>query len=285
MNGECIAPDVCECNDGYDKNSAGICEPICDPSCINGKCVAPNSCECNDNFEKYLKTHECLEKSDISDRQSCIKSCQHGTCGDSGACICEAGYEMYNGKCLKLCDKECSNGMCLEDQCVCYESYKLSENSTSCLPICAFHDEKHDCIMGTCVAPQTCECLDGYRFLDYRNCTCVPMCEPQCVNGVCTENGCICHADFYNISSFECVKNCTNGTKWVYDECIEEMSFDMDETDDDEDIFDDESTTIEQITSYEEMTEIEDETTSFAGAEESLDEGSTDYSYPTTEES
>lgn len=63
------------------------------------------------------------------------------------------------------------------------------------------------------------------------------------------------------------------------------MSFDMDETDDDEDIFDDESTTIEQITSYEEMTEIEDETTSSAGAEESLDEGSTDYSYPTTEES
>lgn len=225
VNGECVAPEVCECSDGYEKNSNEVCAPICDPSCINGKCVAPNSCECDANHEKYLKSHECLEKNVIKDRQSCHKSCKHGTCSESGVCVCESGYEMYNGKCSRTCDKECANGMCLEDLCVCSEDYKLAENGTTCLPICSFEDG-HDCLMGTCVAPQTCKCFDGYRFLDDRNCTCIPMCEPMCINGVCTEDGCICHENFYSISDFECIKNCSEGFTWVYDECIEDMTFD-----------------------------------------------------------
>lgn len=246
VNGECIAPDVCECYEGFEKNSEGICEPVCEPMCINAKCIEPDTCECYESFEKYLKSHECLEKQIIKDHQTCLKSCQHGTCGDDGTCVCDSGYESYNGKCLKVCSAHCANGRCLEYQCVCPESYKLSENGTSCHPICAFEDE-HDCIFGSCVAPQTCECFEGYRFLDERNCTCVPMCSPMCVNGICTEHGCICHENFYNISEYECVKNCSEGFKWMYDECMEESSFDMFETVD--------TRTTESTTSTEETTE------------------------------
>lgn len=256
LNGDCVSPEVCECLEGYENNSEGVCEPICDPNCVNAKCVSPNQCKCDKGFEKYLKSHECLENHIIKDRESCLKSCQHGTCSDHG-CICDSGYEMYNGKCLKVCTKECENGKCLEDQCVCPKNYKLSENSTSCLPICAFEDE-HDCIEGTCVAPQTCKCFDGYRFLDARNCTCVPMCSPQCINGVCTEDGCICHENFYNISDYECIKNCSEGYKWIYDECIEESTFDSFETDDGEEISHDKSTT-ETFTSFESSTDDDNE--------------------------
>lgn len=146
----CVAPGVCECKEFFEKNSDGICEPICDPPCINSQCVGPNVCKCDKNYDKYLKSHECLEKQLIKDRQSCEKSCQHGTCNDDGTCVCEIEYEMYNDKCSKKCDNECKGGKCLENQCICPENYKLSENSTECLPICAFEDG-HDCISGVCI--------------------------------------------------------------------------------------------------------------------------------------
>lgn len=225
-NGECMSPDNCECLMGYEKNSNGTCKPLCDPPCINGDCVAPNSCECHRDFEEFTKKNECLEKSVIKDLQSCIKSCKHGTCSEDARCVCEDGFEMFNGKCLKVCDKQCDNGRCLEDQCVCPPQFKLSENATSCLPICSF-EEGHDCIYGTCVAPNRCQCFEGFKFLDDRNCTCVPMCDPMCINGVCTENGCKCHETFFNISNNVCIKNCSVGFTWMYDECVEESSFEL----------------------------------------------------------
>lgn len=274
-NGECTAPDTCECHDGYETNADGICAPICSPLCVNSKCVAPNHCECDANHEKYMKAYECLEKHVIKDRQSCMKSCQRGACSDDGTCICESGYEMYNGLCSKLCDKKCSNGRCLEDQCVCLEGFKLAENSTTnCSPICAF-EGGHDCVMGVCVAPQICKCLDGYRFLDARNCTCVPKCDPPCINGVCTEDGCLCRDNFYSINDYECIKNCSEGFKWLYDDCVEEMSGESNEGDVDESLFDDElSTTVISLTSYEDSDE--DESTTIMGVGGSFYETSAD---------
>jgi hypothetical protein len=284
-NGDCISPEVCECKDGFEKNSDDVCAPVCNPPCINGNCIEPNVCKCNDNFEKYLKSHECLEKQLIKDRQSCEKSCQHGTCSDDGTCVCESDYEMYNDKCLKKCDNECTNGKCLEDQCICPENYKLSENSTECLPICAFEDG-HACISGDCIAPQTCQCFEGYRFLDSRNCTCVPMCSPPCINGICLEDGCKCHKDFYNISAYECIKNCSEGFKWVHDECMEDISFDSGENndlDDQDDLMtvDDETTTkMSKTTSEENSNESNDDTDDEDDDEDKDDEneieGSTD---------
>lgn len=274
-NGECVSPGVCECLEGYEKDSDGSCAPICDPPCVNGKCVAPDSCLCDENFEKYWRNHECLEKHVIKDHQSCMKSCRGGACSENGTCVCHPGYEMYNGKCSKVCDKECANGKCLEDRCVCPEDYKLSENATSCLPICAF-EESHDCIYGTCVAPQTCKCFDGYQFLDSRNCTCIPMCSPQCINGVCTEDGCICHENFYALSSYECIKNCSEGSKWVYDECMEDIfSLESNETDSDESVFDDKNAT-ELFTSYEDESSSTSASTALAVDErfDDEDEGS-----------
>ena len=283
-NGDCVGPEICECKEEFEKNSYGVCAPVCSPTCINAKCIAPNKCKCYENFEKSLKSNECLEKQIIKDRQSCEIACQHGTCTDDGTCVCDSEYEKFNGKCLKKCYGICTNGKCLEDQCICGEGYKLSENLTECLPICAF-EELHDCISGICIAPQICECFEGFKFLDDRNCTCVPRCSPQCVNGVCTEAGCICHEDFYNISSHECIKNCSEGFQWVYDECIDVI--DLGSGENSYDIFDEAITTESKY--YEDTSE-----TTFSTHEETSvndddsesdddDEGSTSVFYSITE--
>lgn len=224
-NGDCVSPEVCECHEGFSKGQDGSCEPVCNPECINGQCVAPNTCECHESYEKHLSNHECLERHVIKDRQSCLLSCHNGTCSDNGTCICDSGFEMFNGKCLSLCNQTCGvGGKCLENQCVCFDGYKLNENSTSCVPVCAFEDD-HDCINGFCVAPQTCQCFEGYHLLPTKNCTCVLMCDPPCINGICTEDGCVCHNNFYNISGHECAKHCPPGFKWMFDECFEERDF------------------------------------------------------------
>ncbi|KAG5675232.1 hypothetical protein PVAND_005153 [Polypedilum vanderplanki] len=228
INGECIAPNQCECHEGFEKNSDGSCVPACHPNCINADCIQPNVCRCHANFEKYLRPNECLKRHVIKDRQDCMRICRNGSCSNNGTCICNYGYEMYSGKCSKICNKKCTNGKCLENQCVCPNDYRLSSDNSTCLPVCAFEDG-HDCINGVCIAPNTCKCYPGYRFLNNQNCTCVPMCDPQCINAICTENGCKCHEGFYNISSYECIKNCSVGYTWVYDECMPEQDLDFEE--------------------------------------------------------
>ncbi|KAL7043382.1 hypothetical protein ACKWTF_001485 [Chironomus riparius] len=251
-NGNCVGPNNCECNEGYEKNSNGTCMPQCVPACINGNCVKPNLCQCHENFKKYLIPNECFEANVIKDLRDCRRTCTNGSCNKNATCICNYGYEMYNGKCSKICHKNCINGKCLEDQCVCPPDYKLSIETSTCMPICSFEDG-HDCINGDCIGPNICECYPGYKFLDNRNCTCVAMCDPPCMNGVCTTDGCICHENFYMIADNECIKNCSEGYMWLHDDCVENFDFNN---------FDDESTT-EMITStmIETTTEVVTETT------------------------
>lgn len=255
INGDCLAPGVCECYADYEKNEDGICVPVCNPECINGVCQAPNECVCYENFRKYLNHYECLEQQVLKDRQKCQRSCVNGGCSDNGTCICNYGYEMYSGKCSKICNKNCGAGKCLENQCVCPQGYRL-ENST-CAPICAFEDD-HDCINADCVAPQICRCHEGFKFLDNRNCTCVPMCSPSCVNGICTEDGCICHQGFYNISDFECIKNCSEGFVWFVDDCVNEDDLKIfeDQTTESLNVTEDEEVVSSQETSYEDEFDV-----------------------------
>lgn len=52
-NGTCIAPNICQCNDGYffEKNSKNVCKPFCENSCQNGFCVESNTCACYDGYK------------------------------------------------------------------------------------------------------------------------------------------------------------------------------------------------------------------------------------------
>lgn len=190
----------------------------------------------------------------IQDQEDCKKLCtSNGSCNGTGTCICDYGYDLHEGRCAKICNKNCGKGRCLENKCVCPENYRL-ENST-CVPICAFEDN-HDCINGECIGPNVCRCFDGYKFLDNRNCTCVPMCNPTCINAICTEDGCMCHDGFYSVNEYECAKNCSEGFIWLVDECIEEMSFDSEEETTN---FGSSTTQFEGLTSYEDESSGDDD--------------------------
>lgn len=46
---------ICSCPSGYQSNADSEfckCEPVCDNICENGQCVAPNVCQCNEGYER-----------------------------------------------------------------------------------------------------------------------------------------------------------------------------------------------------------------------------------------
>lgn len=52
-----IYKTVDECCDGYmkllnTKSTKIVCVPKCEDDCVYGECVAPNVCACNDGYEK-----------------------------------------------------------------------------------------------------------------------------------------------------------------------------------------------------------------------------------------
>ena len=88
-NGICVAPHVCQCLEGFVKESEGSCVAFCENSCENGKCVAPNECRCDIGFE-------------ISANGICVKPCTrvckgHGVCvEDEKPCECSYGWTGWD---------------------------------------------------------------------------------------------------------------------------------------------------------------------------------------------
>lgn len=186
--GDCIGPELCECHEGYDNvvlsdgsEDKSECQPICEVECINAQCVSPNFCECRDKSFKRISDNECAY---VDDSKCNDKNCQNGLCVD-GECVCKAQHKLIDGKCKKMCDMICEHGKCLDDKCFCDDGYKVSEDRKRCDPVCAFEDG-HDCefdfffinetclfefslihsgIEGICIAPQTCQCNPGFKFL------------------------------------------------------------------------------------------------------------------------
>lgn len=171
----------------------------------------------------------------------CVRACDYGDCDDFNQCICFKGYESHNGVCKMTCDKECINGKCLNDQCICDDDF-VEFNSTNCvskefiinrdlcIAICSngicldsnkclcyqgfkFNKEQYkclptcsfehsnECINGKCVAPNECECLAGYKLDPKSDYQCDPVCE-NCDNGYCVKPGeCACNKGFILMAS------------------------------------------------------------------------------------
>ncbi|KAG8268578.1 hypothetical protein J6590_023959 [Homalodisca vitripennis] len=47
INGNCTAPDSCECFDGFElSDDPGVCKPYCSEGCNNSVCTAPKEYSC-----------------------------------------------------------------------------------------------------------------------------------------------------------------------------------------------------------------------------------------------
>ncbi|KAJ8983832.1 hypothetical protein NQ317_008958, partial [Molorchus minor] len=56
VNANCVAPNVCVCQPGFEKPSNhpdhNTCIPFCPYGCQNGECTAPSFCTCNPGYTK-----------------------------------------------------------------------------------------------------------------------------------------------------------------------------------------------------------------------------------------
>lgn len=48
--GNCTAPNVCSCNNGYELSGDGQCIPKCSKGCQFGECTAPEVCSCRSGY-------------------------------------------------------------------------------------------------------------------------------------------------------------------------------------------------------------------------------------------
>jgi len=72
--------------------------------------------------------------------------------------------------------------------CTCNEGYSFNSSTNICEPICS-----ETCVMGTCIAPESCSCFMYYGLLENSKYICEPICEKACLNGRCTAPGvCTC---------------------------------------------------------------------------------------------
>lgn len=62
-----------------------------------------------------------------------------------------------------------------------------------CVPNC-----DPPCVHGSCVAPNVCQCKEGYHHLNISKSICQPHCAKECLNGSCSApNKCTCWDGFY----------------------------------------------------------------------------------------
>lgn len=208
-HGKCIAPNKCECNEGYVYNQMGELEIECNPKCsrdcsLHGKCVAPELCECFEGFQKN-------ESSSNLCQPICSKGCKNGICFAPETCVCNAGFLMsVDGQCEPFCSLGCTNGKCIDSEiCECLQGYAFANNSVNnCEPIC-----NPKCENAECESPNTCSCWDGYEVSAEFSNKCEPICEKQCLHGKCiAPNRCACEQGYEldALDSNQCLAKCNN---------------------------------------------------------------------------
>ncbi|XP_033100156.1 multiple epidermal growth factor-like domains protein 8 [Anneissia japonica] len=116
---------LCTCSDGYEPASSSRCVPVCDPSCVHGECIRPNVCECEFGFvggdcgvKCNCNGHSECSGSDDAGVNDCLL-CQNNTMGSN----CEYCKPLFVGdprdhgaciSCTEYCHKK--TDVCLTER-------------------------------------------------------------------------------------------------------------------------------------------------------------------------
>jgi len=141
VNGNCVTPEKCDCNAGWDGNNCTT--PVCSSGCDHGNCTAPNNCSCDSGWNGKA-----------CDEPICSNCGDHGTCVSPNNCSCDSGWNGTNCD-QAVCSNGCVHGNCTgPNTCKCDDGWRGST--------CAEFD-CGDCVHGNCSAPNgECICDSGY---------------------------------------------------------------------------------------------------------------------------
>ncbi|KAJ0179025.1 hypothetical protein K1T71_005800 [Dendrolimus kikuchii] len=166
QNGFCIKPETCACNEGYihDPRNPNICLPLCVVTTNENYCQSPDSTPENACTLGYHENDTC--------HHLCSEPCLNGYCVTHDTCLCNPGFIKLDkflcvsnctdcecnkgwyykdGDCKPVCEVSCGNGTCIAPNiCNCSQGYEFSKDTKQCQPIC-------DCV-GVCIAPNVCSC-------------------------------------------------------------------------------------------------------------------------------
>ncbi|XP_055340790.1 protein draper-like [Paramacrobiotus metropolitanus] len=119
-----------KCCGGYVQQN-GTCTPLCSKACVNGQCVAPNSCQCRDGFSGDTCNQTCPNGQWGAQCQNTCQCRHNATCDPAnGQCNCPDGWQGLH------CDQPCPFGrygkMCAQ-ACRCQNAGVCHKETGACL--------------------------------------------------------------------------------------------------------------------------------------------------------
>ncbi|XP_071806775.1 uncharacterized protein [Asterias amurensis] len=205
INGDCVAPDTCQCQPGYTgitcntdidecdlQISIGVFNSVlkCDHMCINS--IGSYRCECELGYTLNTDRHTCKDTDEclVSRTHNCQQNCTNVPGGFE--CNCHGGYTI-NGD-GATCDGvgECSQDMACDHfciitngsfECACEMGYRNDSNNCYDIDECSLgeHDCSQICINGN--GTFTCDCYEGYELgMNNKTCFDIDECAPSSMN-------------------------------------------------------------------------------------------------------